>query len=59
MKRTPDLQAAISVICALPDHAVYDEEKNDDCIAAVKAAHDFLRHHPNFETISAMQEARE
>lgn len=56
MERTPELQAAISVICALLDHAVYDAERNDECIAAVEAAHDFLRSHPNAATIAAMQE---
>ena len=59
MERTPELQEAISVICALLDHAVFDAEKSDECISAVEAAHNFLRQHPNAETIAAMKEARE
>ena len=59
MEQTPDVQAAVKVIAALLDHAVHDYEKNDECIAAVDAAHAFLRHCPNAETIAAMQERAE
>lgn len=58
MSDKPDIQAAVKVIAALLDHAVHDYEKNDECIAAVDAAHALLRHFPNAETIAAMQEGR-
>ena len=53
----PTARDAAKVIAQLLDHAVYDHEKNDECIAAVAAAHAFLRHFPNAETIAAMTEA--
>ena len=45
-------------VCLLLDHAVYDAEKDDDCIYAVEFAHRVLRKHPNSETVKAMNEAR-
>ena len=43
-------------VCLLLDHAIYDAEKDDDCIRAVEFAHSVLRKHPNAETIAAIRE---
>ena len=52
------LRRAVQAVARLLDHAVYDWEKDDDCIAAVSYAMAVLRENPNDETIAAMLEAR-
>lgn len=45
-------------VCLLLDHAVYDEERSDECIHAVEFARDVLRKFPNDVTRAAMLEGR-
>ena len=54
-----DFAGMKKAVCLLLDHAVYDVERNDDCINAVEFARSQLRKHPNAETISAMNEVAE
>lgn len=56
MASRDDFEEMKKAVCLLLDHAVYDAERDDDCIAAVEFAHAALRKHPNAETISAMNE---
>ena len=53
-----ELINAVHLIARLLDHAVYDEERNDECISACEDAYEFIRRFPNAETQAAMLESR-
>lgn len=59
MPTEKDFNDMKKAVCLLLDHAVYDEERSDECIDAVEFARDMVRRFPNAETRAAMRETRE
>lgn len=58
MATDQDFQDMKKAVCLLLDHAVYDEERDDETIHAVAFARAVLRRFPNAETKAAMKESR-
>lgn len=58
MASEKDFKDLKKAVCLLLDHAVWDEERTDECANAVDFARNVIRRFPNKETQAAMIEGR-